>query len=115
MSHLRGGAVDVDEHDGVGIQRVAGVVELLQPSDSRAVEPLHRGRHHTAGDDRRNGVGGFSCGGEGTHQAVGDFGDRTQRDGGFGDDAERAFGPDQDAEEVGPFIIGAEGGLGPVG
>ena len=94
---------------------IAGVVELLQPGDSRAVEPLHRGRHDTAGDDRGDGVGGLSGGGERTHQAVGDLGDRPQRDGGLGDDPEGAFGSDEDAEQVGAVVVGAEGGGGPVG
>ena len=87
MRHLGGGAVDVDEHNGIGVQWVAGVVELLQPSDARPVEPLHGGGNHTGGDDRGDGVGGRPGGGERTHQAVGDLGDRSQRDGGLGDDA----------------------------
>ena len=111
---LGGGAVDVDEHDRVGVEGIAGIGELLQPGDSLAVEPFHRGWDDTACDDRGDGIGGGSGGGERTHQAVGDLGDRPQRDGGLGDDPEGAFGSDEDAEQVRAVVVGAEGGGGAV-
>jgi hypothetical protein len=74
-----GGAVDIDEHNRICVQRIAGVVELLQPRNALSVKPFHCSRHHTGGDDRGDGVGGGSGGGERTHRAVGDFRDRAQR------------------------------------
>ena len=109
------GAIDVDEHDRVGVERVAGVVELLQPGDALSVEPFHRGGDDTGGDDRGDGIGGGPGSGERTHQAVGDFGDRAERDGGLGDDPQRAFGSDEDTEQVRSVVVCTEGDGGPVG
>ena len=108
MGHLAGGAVDVDEHDGISVQRIAGVVELLQPGDALTVQPFHRGGDDTGGDDRGNSVSCGPGGRERTHQAVGDLRDRPQRDGGHGDDPEGAFGSDEDTEQIGAVIIAGQ-------
>ena len=42
---LFGGAVDVDEHDRVDVERIAGVGELSAGRRCRAVKPFHRGGH----------------------------------------------------------------------
>lgn len=76
MGDFDSAAVDVDEHNGVGVRGVSGVVELLQAGDPVAVEPFHRGGHDAGRDDRGDGVGRLPSGREGAHQAVGDLGDR---------------------------------------
>ena len=92
--------VELDDQNGVDVERIARMDEFLDRMDRRLVHHLHAAGDDAGGDDAADAGAGFFDGGKADQHGAGAFGlaQNPHRD--LGDDAEQPLGADHDAEQI---------------
>ena len=103
---LRLPAVQLDDQQRLDVERIAGMHELLDRMDRRAVHHLHAAGDDAGADDAPDaGTGIFRCRKSDQQRARG-LRLLEDTDGDFGDDAEQPLRPGDDAEQI--ITVGIE-------
>ncbi len=93
-------AVEFAQQDGLGVDRVAGVDEILGGADGQVVHHFQATGNDAGGNDVADGVAGFLNGIEGRQQHFRGLGFGQQFDRDFGDHPEHAFGAGEQRQQI---------------
>src|SRR6266446_4372571 len=100
MVDLDLGSVELDDEQGLDIERIAHLDEGLGGGDRRLVHHLHAARDDAGGDDRGDAVAGLLVAGESEQQGPRRLRPPQDAHGDLGDDAEQPLRAGHQAEQV---------------